>query len=79
MIEASKARGNYYPMETAPLTGKAVRLLLKDGYGTYPFEPAGWDKKIKRWVNAKTGKPIMPKIMGWSQIKGIAYGAKAED
>jgi hypothetical protein len=69
-MQATKARGNWYDIETAPLTGKAVRLLLKDSYGTYPFEPAGYDKKQGRWVNAKTGKPIMPEIIGWSSLKG---------
>ncbi len=77
MIQKSRAIGNYFPIETAPLTGKAIRLLLKDGFGTYSFEPAVWDKKAKQWANARSGKIITPEVIGWSQMKETHYGTKA--
>lgn len=47
---------NYWSdISTAPLTGKAVRLLMRDGFGTFPFAPAGWDKKKTEVGQRKDG------------------------
>lgn len=75
----SKDKIPWQSMESAPLTGKAIRLLLKDGFGTYPFEPVKWDKKKQKWVNALSYVPIATVAVGWSQMKGINYGQKTKD
>lgn len=69
-------RGAWQDMSTAPKDGTAIRLLLKDGFGEYPFEPCEWDGKS--WVNYKSGKVISPKVIGWMHLsERKAVDAKA--
>jgi hypothetical protein len=72
-MECTTARGNWYDLATAPKTGKAIRLRLRDGMGEYGFEPAAWDKKQKAWVNARNGKEIIVLATGWMQLQGRSH------
>lgn len=70
----------YRSIDSAPKNGKAVRLLLRDGFGEYPFEPCKWDEQKNSWVNAKTGSRIVNTPIGWSTMsphKEVDYGEKA--
>ena len=55
----------YRRIETAPKTGKHIRINLNDGYGQHGFEPAMWGREKECWVNAKTGTPLAGKAVGW--------------
>lgn len=56
-------------MESAPKTGKAIRVRLRDSMGEYAFEPAAWDKGKQKWVNAGTGTEIVVPVNGWVPLK----------
>lgn len=72
-------REAYRNMESAPLTGKPVRLLLKDWFGDYPFSPCKWDTAKKRWINARSGADIAVAPIGWLPLKSnqaVEYGTQ---
>lgn len=78
----TKAKGNYLPIETAPKTGRAIRLCLRDGFGTYPSMAVKWSKEKQNWVNAASGAEILPLAVGWTELSDgqrVEYGSQNKD
>ena len=69
-IALSEKNGSgWRDMTTAPHDGTPIRLLLKDGYGEYPFAPCSWHKMSLCWVSDKTCGTITVKVVGWKHLK----------